>query len=106
MPPHPAFFVRKKIHDRQGLYDLRFPIAADYELMLRFLYRYGITTVHVPEVLVKMRTGGTSRPGFLRTAKVLYENYLAWKVNGLSVSPLTLALKPLSKLPQYFSAWK
>ena len=102
-PPHPAFFVRKKVHDLHGLYDLRFSIGADYEFMLRVLYHRGISTTYIPGVLVKMRTGGASRPGLLRTPKLLWESYRAWRVSGLP-PPLTLALKPVRKLPQYFSA--
>src|SRR5699024_3199677 len=38
MPPHPTFFVKKEMYERYGLYDEELDIAADYELMLRFLY--------------------------------------------------------------------
>jgi len=76
MPPHPAFFVKKEMYERYGYLNLDFPLAADYELMLRFLYRYGITTAYIPKVLVKMRAGGTSRPG-LYTIKATIENYRA-----------------------------
>jgi glycosyltransferase involved in cell wall biosynthesis len=34
MPPHPAFFVKKKFFDTFGFYNLNFPLASDYELML------------------------------------------------------------------------
>jgi nucleoside-diphosphate-sugar epimerase len=37
--------------------------SADYEIMLRFLYKYDVSTTYIPKVLVKMRTGGTSNPG-------------------------------------------
>ncbi|MCK6693196.1 MAG: glycosyltransferase, partial [Thermoanaerobaculia bacterium] len=39
MPPHPTFFVRKKVYEQLGGFDLALHIAADYELMLRFLFR-------------------------------------------------------------------
>jgi glycosyltransferase len=101
MPPHPAFFLKRSCHEKYGLYDTSFPIAADYELMLRMLYRHGISSVHIPEVLVRMRAGGTSNPGLLTTARCLKENYRAWKVNGLELPPQALLLKPLSKLLHY-----
>lgn len=34
-PAHPTLY--KKIYDRYGLFDLNFKIAADFEIMLRFL---------------------------------------------------------------------
>ena len=78
--------------------NLNFPLAADYELMLRFLYKYGITTAYIPKVLVKMRAGGTSRPG-LYTVRAIRENYRAWRVNGLHY-PITVFLKPFLKIRQ------
>jgi len=102
MPPHPTFFVNRSVYKKYGLLNLDFPLAADYELMLRFLYKYNISTIYIPEVLVKMRTGGTSNPG-LYTLKAIRENYKAWKVNDLNPNPKTFILKPLSKVIQFFS---
>jgi len=100
MPPHPTFFVRRHVYEKCGSFDLNFPLAADYELMLRFLYKYEITTTYIPKVLVKMRTGGRSSPGLLNTAKAVFENYEAWKINDLPLNPMTFILKPFSKLRQ------
>ncbi len=60
MPPHPAFFVKKSVYDQYGCFDTSFRIAADYEIMVRFLERNNISTFYIDKVLVKMRTGGTS----------------------------------------------
>jgi len=102
MPPHPTFFVKREVYEKCGLLNIDFPLAADYELMLRFLYKYRISTKYIPQVLVKMRTGGTSEPG-MYTVKALLENYRAWKVNGLEPSLITFVLKPLSKISQFNS---
>ncbi|MBS1262950.1 MAG: hypothetical protein MAG715_00115 [Methanonatronarchaeales archaeon] len=58
MPPHSTFFVRREVYDEYGTFDLDFPIAADYELMLRFLLRNGVSTSCVDRVPVRMETGG------------------------------------------------
>ena len=100
MPPHPAFFVKRKIYEKYGMFNLDFPLAADYELMLRFLYKYGVSAVYIPKVLVKMRNGGTSQP-WSYTAKAIIENHRAWKINGLYTNMLTFIFKPLSKIFQY-----
>jgi glycosyltransferase involved in cell wall biosynthesis len=101
MPPHPAFFVKRFVYEKYGLFNLDFPIAADYELMLRFLYKFGISTIYIPEVLVKMRTEGNSNPGLSVTPRALQENYRAWKINGLKPNLITFVMKPLSKLGQF-----
>ena len=100
MPPHPTFFCKKSVYEKLGLLNLDFPLAADYELMLRFLYKHRVSTAYIPKVLVKMRNGGTSRSG-LYTVKAIRENYKAWKINGLNPSLLTFLLKPLSKITQF-----
>ena len=102
MPPHPAFFLKRSVYEKHGLYDLAFPLASDYELMLRMLYLRGVSTAYLPEALVKMRRGGKSRTGLINTAKMLAENYRAWKSNGLNVSPFTILMKPLFKLRQFW----
>jgi len=101
MPPHPTFFCKREIYDKYGHFNLEFPLAADYELMLRFLYKYGVTTMYIPKVLVKMRTGGTSRPGKY-TLGSIKENYKAWKINDLKYPP-TMLLKPVKKIFQWLS---
>ena len=93
-------FVKRQIYEKYGYLNLDFSLAADYELMLRFLYKYEVSTTCVPKVLVKMRTGGTSTPG-VYTAGAVMENYRSWKRNGLKY-PVTVLLKPLSKVLQFF----
>ena len=100
MPPHPTFFVKREVYEKYGLLNLDFPLAADYELMLRFLYRYGASVAYIPKILVKMRACGTSTPG-LYTVRAIMENYRSWKVNGLKY-PITVLIKPLSKIFQFF----
>jgi glycosyltransferase len=104
MPPHPTFFVKKEVYEKYGPFNLEFPVTADYELMLRFLYKYNVSITYIPKVLVKMRTGGKSRPGVINTTKNMLENYRAWKINELEANPLTFFLKPLSKATQYIKS--
>jgi len=40
------------------MWEIEFGSAADYKLMLRFLLKHKLTSVYIPEVLVKMRMGG------------------------------------------------
>ncbi len=101
-PPHPTFFVRREIYEKYGYFNLDFSIAADYELMLRFLEKYKIKSCYIDRVLVKMRVGGKSNKSILNIIKANIECYKAWKINGLSVSPMIILLKPLSKIFQYF----
>jgi glycosyltransferase len=102
MPPHPTFFVKREIYDEHGHFNTDFKIAADYELMLRFLERNKISTHYIPEVLVKMRTGGKSNRSLKNLIIKSSEDYKAWKINGLDGGLYTILLKNLSKIPQFF----
>ncbi len=102
MPPHPSFFIRKEIYDRYGLYDTDFKIAADYDLILRFLGKHKISTLYLPEVLVKMRWGGKSNKSLSNIIQKSYEDYRALKKNTSNNPLLILFKKNLSKLPQLF----
>ena len=101
MPPHPTFFVRRKIYKKYGKFNLNFPISADYELMLRFLEKYKIKSCYVPQILVKMRIGGQSNKNLFNIIKGNVECYKAYKINGLKINFLRIFLKPLSKISQY-----
>ncbi len=101
-PAHPTFFVKKDIYSRYGSFNLSYKIAADYELMLRFLERYQISSHYLPCVLVKMRTGGESNKNVLNIIKANIESYQSWKDNGLPVNLFMFMLKPISKVFQYF----
>jgi len=47
--PHPTFFVRQSVYERFGLFRLDLGSAADYELMLRLLFRHRITAAYPPQ---------------------------------------------------------
>ena len=71
MPAHPTFFVRKSVYERLGYFSLNYKIAADFELLFRFIEKNKIKTVYIPKVMVKMRLGGTTNASF---ANVITQN--------------------------------
>ncbi|GAO45205.1 glycosyltransferase family 2 protein [Flavihumibacter petaseus] len=101
MPPHPTFFVRRELYERFGIFNTTFRSSADYELMLRFLLKHKVPATYLPEVIVKMRTGGASNASVKNRWKANREDKMAWKVNGLKPYFFTIFLKPVSKLRQY-----
>jgi len=102
MPPHPTFFIRKEYYEKYGLYNTDFSISADYELMLRMLYRYKLHCAYIPEVLVSMRTGGHSNSSWRKRWIANREDRKAWEINDLRPGGMTLVKKPLIKLAQYW----
>ena len=100
MPPHPTFYVRRKVYEALGGYDTSYRIAADYDCMLRFLGKGGVRAAYIPEVLVKMRVGGASNRSLKNILQKSREDYRALRVNGVG-DIWALAWKNLSKLPQF-----
>lgn len=102
MPPHPTFFVRRRVYEQYGLFNLNLGSAADYELMLRFLLKHRINVKYIPEILVYMRAGGASNESLKARLKANRNDRAAWEVNGLCPYPWTIPLKPARKISQYF----
>lgn len=101
MPPHPTFFVRKDLYDTYGRFNLSLHTAADYELMLRFLYKNKCKCAYLPRVIVKMRAGGASSKSLKARFLANKQDRLAWEINGLKPRFYTLYIKPLRKIVQY-----
>tara|TARA_B110000238_G_C16123827_1_gene438317 strand:+ start:1183 stop:1944 length:762 start_codon:yes stop_codon:yes gene_type:complete len=59
-PPHPSFFIKKKIHNKFGYYNIKIGNPADIELMYRFLELKKVNSKYINKVLIKMRYGGKS----------------------------------------------
>lgn len=101
MPPHPTFFVRRRLYQDYGAFDLALGSAADYELMLRFLYRHDALARYIPVVQVKMRAGGVSNASLANRVAANRMDRKAWRVNGLRPYPWTTLVKPARKLLQW-----
>ena len=102
IPPHPTFFVRKKIYEQYGKFNLSFKIAADVELLTRFIVKYEIKCKYLPILSVKMRMGGTSNKSISNIIKQNLEILRALKMNGLKVSVLFPLYKLINRIPQFF----
>jgi len=95
MPAHPTFFVKRRIYEKYGLYRTDLKIAADFDILVRFLFTHKITYHYMNKVLVKMRTGGVSTS----LSSIWINNAESLKVcreNGIK----TNIFKILSKYPK------
>lgn len=101
MPPHPTFFIRRHFYEKFGEFNCNLRSAADYELMLRFLLKHKLKPAYLPEVIVKMRTGGMSNASFSNRLKANREDREAWRLNAIQPFFFTLFLKPFRKILQY-----
>ncbi len=102
MPPHPAFYCKRALFEELGFYSLEYGTAADYELMLRFMHLNKVSAWHLKKILVKMEIGGVSNKSYKNRVKSLLNDFKAMRNNGILMPAITLILKPLRKISQYF----
>jgi glycosyltransferase involved in cell wall biosynthesis len=101
MPPHPTLYLRRSVMAKWGGFDTSMRIAADYDLMLRYLGRAQVRLAYIPEVLVKMRVGGESNRSLSHVWRKSREDYIALRRNRVG-GVCSLVWKNLSKVPQFF----
>ena len=85
MPPHPAVFIRReRFADWGGYVPSReeYRIAADYELLVRFFCRQGMSYRYVPVCTTAMRLGGVSTRDVEARKKLNEEIVKANRANG------------------------
>ena len=83
MPAHPTFFTYKKYFEEFGYYETNYKIAADYELLVRFLYVHKLQAKYLPLDFMKMRTGGVSTASVRSNILLNKEIVRACRENGL-----------------------
>ena len=103
MPAHPTFFVRRSVYERLGGFDLSYPRQSDFELTMRFLHVNKINAVYIPEIFVRMRTGGLSNSSWRGVLKGNLEAYRACKKHVPGTTAFFMVRKILSRFPQFFT---
>lgn len=98
MPAHPSFYTYRKNYDTLGLYRIDYKIAADYELLIRFLYKEKLKTVYLPFDFVTMRTGGASTRSWRSNLLLNREIVRACRENGIYTNLPLLMLKYFYKI--------
>jgi glycosyltransferase involved in cell wall biosynthesis len=103
-PPHPTFFVRRSVYDRLGTYDESYKIAADVDLTMRYLEKHRVRSRYLPQVLVKMRMGGSSNKSIRNVILQNREIWAALRKHGLEPSFLRFAAGKLFSRGRQFLA--
>jgi len=104
MPAHPTFFVRRKYYEQIGLFKTDYKIAADYELLIRFLYVHKLKYKYLPLNMVTMRRGGVSSRG-IRSNIILNDEIIrGCRENGIRTNVFKVYPKYFIKLFELFNA--
>ena len=96
MPPHPGLFIPANLFKEVGLYDDRFSISGDYELVLRLLHRHKTLVNYQASSTIshRMLAGGLSS----NIIKSTMEDLVAAKRYFPLFFPMTILFKKLRKV--------
>jgi glycosyltransferase involved in cell wall biosynthesis len=101
-PAHPTLFVRRELLLELGGFNTGYRFHADFDLMVRLFIDRRISSVYLPEVLVRMRTGGHSNRSLRNIYHGNRESYIIARQFGVAKSPLWIPRKLGFRVAQYF----
>ena len=108
VPPHPTFYAKRTAYLEHGGFNLSYSLAADFELMLRFLEARHLSTAYIPQVLVRMRMGGATNRSISNIIQQNREIVRAFRENDLPTPNLLayFGTKIFHRLGQYLSGYR
>lgn len=98
MPAHPTFFTYRHYFKEFGFYKTDYKIAADYELLIRFLYIHHLKSRYLALDFMKMRMGGASTASVKSNMLLNKEIVRACKENGIWTCRGMIFLKYIIKI--------
>lgn len=99
-PPHPTLYLRKKVYEKHGFFDLNYKISSDYDFMTKIFMDNTFNFKYIPKVITKMRVGGISNKNIKNVLIKSFEDYKVIYKNG-SGGIITLLRKNTSKIKQF-----
>ena len=102
IPAHPSFYCRRECFEKYGCYKTDYKIAADFDLLLRFIYVHRIRIKYLPVDMVTMRLGGASTSGLKSRMTGMKEHLRSFRENGVKTNCFLLSLRYFYKLTEYF----
>lgn len=101
MPAHPSFYCRREVYEKNGLFSLDYKLAADYDILIRFLCKAKIKTKYLPLDMVTMRTGGASTKNISNRILLTKEDAIACRRNGIYSNFLMCSCKYFTKIFEF-----
>lgn len=103
LPLHPTCYIRRDVMMREGLYDEAFKIAADTDLLVRYLYKAHLKVEYLHRRIIRMRMGGLSTDSDKRR-QMWDEDIRLYTAHGFRPVILTKLMKMAWKVPQFVEA--
>lgn len=102
LPLHPTCYMRREVMQKRGLYNESYKIAADSDLLFRYLLSGDLTVTYLKEYIIKMRMGGLSTDN-KRRKQMWDEDIRMYNSHGMNPT-ITKIEKMMWKVPQFIKA--
>jgi glycosyltransferase involved in cell wall biosynthesis len=99
MPPHPAMFIKRELHEKIGLYKTNYKIAGDFDFIVRVFQMENISYIACDKAFIRMRGGGLSDK---LSNKILLQKeiFKICKDRNIKTNHFLLLFRYLIKLPE------
>lgn len=102
LPLHPTCYIKREAMLKRGFYNETYKIAADSDLLFRYLLVGDLSVAYIHEYIIRMRMGGLSTDSAKRKA-MWKEDVRMYRSHGLN--PIVTKIeKMMWKVPQFVSA--
>lgn len=102
LPLHPTCYIKREAMLKRGFYNETYKIAADSDLLFRYLLGGDLSVAYLHKYIVRMRMGGLSTDRAKRK-QMWKEDIRMYRSHGLN-PVITKIEKMLWKVPQFISA--
>jgi glycosyltransferase involved in cell wall biosynthesis len=102
MPAHPGFYAKRNLFNKLGGYKTDYTIAADFELIMRYLLTNSVRYRYLEMPIVSMRTGGISNKSIRSNFILNMEIARACRENGVRTNYFFIYSKYFTKIFQFF----
>lgn len=102
LPLHPTCYIRRDVMMKRGLYNESYKIAADSDLLFRYLLGGDMTVTYLQKYIVRMRMGGMSTDS-VRRKQMWIEDIRMYHSHGMNAT-ITKIEKIMWKVPQFIKA--
>lgn len=103
LPLHPTCYIGREVMLKRGLYDESYKIAADSDLLFRYLLKGDLKVTYLNTYLVRMRMGGLSTDK-ARRKQMWMEDIRLLRANGFACPCIAKLEKMMWKVPQFVKA--
>lgn len=101
VPPHPTLFLRSRVYEQIGNFDLNFTLASDYEFMLRVFKSDKYKSKYINRLIVRMRLGGATNRNYKNIYIGNLEIIRAWISNKFTIPFYFFPLRIYKKIKQF-----